>query len=134
MRWEEDDLGFITEVNDLDQVFRDLYNYQTERYLIPSRSPTNNLEGALVDFKRTHDNNDNLLILYYGGHGALETSSRDRPSRSIWRAKQKGGPRLGWSELQGVLDGAESDLFSIVALPPLLLKVLPREQTQRRRP
>ncbi|MCJ1330704.1 hypothetical protein MMC10_007390 [Thelotrema lepadinum] len=114
VRWEEDDLGTVNEINDLDNVFKDLYNYQTEQYLIPSRSSANELEGALVDFKRAHDSDDNLLVLYYGGHGALEASPSNRPGRSIWTAKQKGGPSVVWSDLQGVLERAEADVVFIL--------------------
>ena len=36
LRWQDDDLGTETEVTDLECVFRDMYHYRTERYLIPS--------------------------------------------------------------------------------------------------
>ena len=113
LRWEEDDLGTEKEIDDLEEVFRDLYHYETERYVIPSDDSTLQLEDRLNDFRRAHDSEANLLILYYGGHGALEKHS-DRPSRSIWKAKQKEGPHLVWSDLQGGLERAKADVVFIL--------------------
>ena len=111
--FEDDDLGTEAEINDLDQIFRDLYNYKTQRYLIPSHNSANRLENALINFRRSHDHEDNLLILYYGGHGTLEPY-HDWPIRSIWNAKQGGGASLVWSDLQGVLQRAAADVVFVL--------------------
>jgi tetratricopeptide (TPR) repeat protein len=113
LRWEDDDLGTETEVSDLEEVFRDVYHYNTERYLIPSVDPTTQLEYRLNDFRRAYDNGTNLLIIYYGGHGVLDYS-KQRPSRSSWQANQNGGATLVWSDLQGVLERAKSDVIFIL--------------------
>lgn len=113
LRWEDDDLGTETELNDLEDVFRGVYHYNTERYLIPSSDPTTQLEYRLNDFRRAHDNGTNLLIIYYGGHGFLDYN-KQRPSRSIWQANQNGGATLVWSDLQGVLERAKSDVVFIL--------------------
>ncbi len=112
LRWEDDDLGTEIELKDLEAVFRNIYHYSTERYLIPSVDSTTQLEYKLNDFRKAHDNGTNLLIVYYGGHGSLEYNKR--PNRSIWQAKQNGGPALGWSDLQGVLERAKSDVIFIL--------------------
>jgi tetratricopeptide (TPR) repeat protein len=113
LRWEDDDLGTEKETSDLEEVFRDVYHYTTERYLIPSDDPTTQLEYRLNDFRRAYDNGTSLLIIYYGGHGVLD-HSKQRPSRSIWQAKKNGGATLVWSDLQGVLERAKSDVLFIL--------------------
>lgn len=111
LQWKDDDLGTETEVNDLEEVFRDVYHYNTERYLIPSHNSAHQLEYKLNDFRRAYDNGTNLLILYYGGHGFLD---HGRPSRSFWQANLNSGARLLWSDLQGVLERAHSDVVFIL--------------------
>ena len=113
LQWEDDDLGTETEVNDLEKVFEDVYHYTTERFRIPSGDPTNQLEYKLNDFRKAYDNGTNLLIIYYGGHGLLEHRF-NRPGRSIWLANLNGGPKLVWSDLQGVLERAKSDVVFIL--------------------
>jgi hypothetical protein len=53
------------------------------------------------------------LILYYGGHGSLDVN-RQRPSRSVWQANLNGGASLVWSDLQGILERAKSDVVFIL--------------------
>ena len=111
LRWEDDDLGTKAELQDLEEVFREDYHYNTETYLLPSNDPTTQLEYKLNDFRRAYDNGTNLLLLYYGGHGFLD---HKRPSRSIWQAHGNGGATLAWSDLQGVLERAKSDVVFIL--------------------
>ena len=82
LRWQDDDLGTETEINDLEYIFRDIYHYRTERYLIPSSDSATQLEYRLNDFRRAYNHESSLLILYYGGHGSLDLNTQ-RPSRSI---------------------------------------------------
>ena len=70
--WEDDELGTITEMDDLDKLFRETYHYTTERRTIPSIKPYNSLEVTIVNFRNKFDSLDNLLIFYYGGHGVGE--------------------------------------------------------------
>lgn len=81
IRWAEDDLGTEKEINDLDKVFREEYNYSTERELIPSHDSHNTLEYMIARFRHNHDGPNNLLIVYYGGHG-----ERASDNKSIWAA------------------------------------------------
>ena len=112
LRWHDDDLGTETEITDLECVFRDMYHYRTERYLIPSNDSTTQLEYKLNDFRKAYDHESSLLILYYGVHGSLDR--KRRPSRSIWQANQNGGASLVWSDLQGILERAKSDVIFIL--------------------
>jgi hypothetical protein len=67
LRWESDDLGVITESNDLQHVFQDLYHYQVESYKIPDERPDTSLKRRILQFLE-HDRKDTLLIVYYAGH------------------------------------------------------------------
>lgn len=71
LSWEDDDLGVIDEVNDLQDVFRQTYNYETEVWKIPSKRAHNSLATRIVQFVADHDARDSLLVLYYGGHGLM---------------------------------------------------------------
>lgn len=115
LRWEDDDLGTESELDDLEDIFRNIYHYNTERYLIPSNVPSKELEYRLISFRLAHDNKDgtNLLIMYYGGHGSVRYSTAGG-SESIWRANLNNGATLVWSDLQGVLERAESDVVFIL--------------------
>ena len=113
LRWQDDDLGTETEITDLEYVSQDMYHYRTERFLIPSSDSATQLEYKLNDFRRAYNHESNLLILYYGGHGSLDFN-KQRPSRSIWQANRNGGASLVWSDLQGILERAKSDVVFIL--------------------
>lgn len=113
LQWQDDDLGTASEIQDLECLFRDTYHYKTEKYLIPSSDSATQLEYKLNDFRKANDHESNLLMLYYGGHGLLEVN-KQRPSRSVWQANLGGGASLVWSDLQGILERAKSDVVFIL--------------------
>ena len=70
--WAEDDLGVEFEVTTLTGVFQDTYQFSSvAKHKIPSRKPYSTVERILDDFKRSCSDRNNLLIVYYGGHGGL---------------------------------------------------------------
>jgi hypothetical protein len=74
LRWESDDLGVITESNDLQHVFQDLYHYQVESYNIPDERPDASLKRHILQFLE-NDAKDTLLIVYYAGHAKRHQSN-----------------------------------------------------------
>lgn len=77
LSWKDNDLGVIDEVQDLQGVFEESYQYTSvERWAIPSLKPHTKLEERLYDFKKEHSSIENLLIVYYAGHGFLDDSRR----------------------------------------------------------
>lgn len=75
--WEEDDLGCEAEALRLKGVFDDRFHITSTRYVsIPSTQPYGFVESELCDFKRDHSCKENLLIVYYGGHGGLDEYGR----------------------------------------------------------
>jgi hypothetical protein len=82
MSWLDDKLGVSREVDKLQDISRNQYGFNTERWLIPAndRSQLDLTENAL-EFLRDFDSKDNLFILYYAGHGYIND---DRESTWAW--------------------------------------------------
>lgn len=81
LRWKSDDLGVVTESNDLQLVFQDLYHYQVESYKIPDERPDTALKRRLLKFLE-NDAKDTLLIVYYAGHAKIHESH----TAPVWHA------------------------------------------------
>lgn len=82
LRWTEDDLNIQYELDMLRNVFDEQFRFATEQWNIPSQNPTRALQAKLYEFQNTHQREDELLILYYGGHGDADR----RRGPSIWAA------------------------------------------------
>ena len=82
LRWLDDDLEVQTEISKLQSVFANDFFFQVEQWQIPSMNPTRALQTKLYSFQEAHQDEKELLIVYYGGHGDADT----RRGRSIWRA------------------------------------------------
>ena len=68
LRWEED-LGVEADMLLLEKVFRDRYNYSTEKWVIPTvPNPSIKLSYQMASFLE-NAGPDHLLIVYYAGHG-----------------------------------------------------------------
>ena len=81
LRWEEDDLGTAAEIQKLQEVFQNSYHFMTESWQIPSVASYIRLNQKVLDFQMDKSEND-LLILYYGGHGINVPHHND----SVWAA------------------------------------------------
>ena len=82
LRWVDDDLQVQTEISKLQSVLANQFLFQVEQWQIPSTSPTRALQTKLYDFQEAYQDENELLIVYYGGHGDADP----RRGRSIWRA------------------------------------------------
>ena len=71
LNWEEDELGVNGELSKLQSVLRNLYNFYTEEWKIPSHRSHDSLAKKVTTFVEDYEGKDNLLIVYYGGHGAM---------------------------------------------------------------
>ena len=74
LSWEEDDLGVIDEISQLNVVLENNYHYETAQWKIPNTRSHNSLASRLTTFLNEHESKDNLLIVYYGGHGYMNDS------------------------------------------------------------
>lgn len=71
LSWEEDNLGVIKELTELRDVFENLYRFQTETWNIPTLESHNALAFRMMQFLNDFKADDNLLVVYYGGHGGM---------------------------------------------------------------
>jgi hypothetical protein len=85
IRWEDDDLGVLSEIRDLEQVFQHFYNYNVETYDIPNTMPQRALNQRVQEFLKYDEKNgdETLLIVYYAGHARRVHDSNEPP---IWFA------------------------------------------------
>lgn len=74
IRWEEDKSA-DQDVVALEKVFRERYNYQTDRWTIPTvPNPSIKLSVKMASLME-HARSDHLLIVYYAGHGYVGTDN-----------------------------------------------------------
>lgn len=67
LTWRDDDMNCKEkEVNALEQVFKDEFNYRTEQYEIPPTESDQSLFNRLNAFVRCYDSPSKLGIIYYG--------------------------------------------------------------------
>lgn len=71
LSWEDDNLGVIDEVIELEDVFRHTYRFEVEVWRIPTGRSHNSLAAKILGFLNDYESKDNLLIVYYGGHGYM---------------------------------------------------------------
>ncbi|KAL9015742.1 MAG: hypothetical protein Q9185_006882, partial [Variospora sp. 1 TL-2023] len=103
LRWAEDDLNVLEELTILKGVFETQFRFATEQWDIPSQNSTRALQSKLYDFQDAHQDENELLIVYYGGHGDADR----RRGRSIWAAYNRpNSPTITWSSLQHLLENA----------------------------
>jgi hypothetical protein len=85
IRWDQDRLGVAIELDKLQDVFRNSYGFNTERWMIPGNDDSHlNLTKKATDFLDDFDCEGNLFILYYAGHGFI---NEDRQSTWAWYAQ-----------------------------------------------
>lgn len=68
LRWEEDK-SVEKDLVELEAVLRDCYNYQTDKWTIPSvHNPSIKLSVQMASYME-NARPDHLLVIYYAGHG-----------------------------------------------------------------
>jgi hypothetical protein len=91
--WDEGGEGFKTECRDFLHFLTDVFHFQQkDEYPIPSTESHLSLgsfiSGCVVDINRqAGEDRPALLILHYGGHGAIDASDQNNPRhRAVWTA------------------------------------------------
>ena len=69
LNWLEDDLGTESELIEVEAVFKEHFDYTTERWKIPSKNAQHELFQKIASLTGQVDGQDRLLVIYYGGHG-----------------------------------------------------------------
>ncbi|KAL8958408.1 MAG: hypothetical protein Q9193_004529 [Seirophora villosa] len=110
LSWEDDQLGVISEVQELDDVLSQTYHYQVEQWRIPNTNSHNSLAFRLMEFLRSYASSEHLLLIYYGGHGSMND---DR--QCIWSCYETlDSPTVQWYGLQTILAHCESDTLILL--------------------
>ena len=67
--WEKGEEAFLEELNALEVVLRENYQFSTEIWPIRDEGPFEALSEKLMAFLKDDENSsETLLIIYYGGH------------------------------------------------------------------
>lgn len=74
------------------------------------------LRRVLGDFVDDYDDEDNLLILYYAGHGFVRDINPEQNELMGWRGPRESGytNKMLWNNVEYFLDGTSSDVLEIV--------------------
>ena len=84
LRWQDDDIGVAGEIDSLANLFR-LFNFVVWPYQIPSENSQAQLQLQIAQFiQRCGSDGENLIILYYSGHGGRNADGKS--SECVWSA------------------------------------------------
>lgn len=109
IRWEEDDLFVEPELRRLNNVFQD-YGFSTNIWEIPSRNSHLDLMMKTGQFLQSFDSDKNLFIVYYGGHGRI-----DSERQAEWTCKRDPSyAKVRWSAIQAAFAEAMSDTLILL--------------------
>ena len=53
----------------MEKIFREQFGFETKYFLIPSVNSDTGLLHTVTEFVHEYNSPDNLMIVYYGGHG-----------------------------------------------------------------
>ncbi|KAI1156002.1 hypothetical protein F4825DRAFT_362728 [Nemania diffusa] len=110
LHWDEDDLFVLPELEDLETCFQQDYNFETERFTIPSSNAHLDLMLKIGAMIKDHESTDTLLVIYYGGHARI-----DDARQSTWCASRSSdSPWLQWSAIQTLLERSLSDALILL--------------------
>lgn len=105
--WQDDDLGCKTEVDALAVVLLDNYGIPSESYGIPSQKPQTQLSQRLLSFDTKYDDNSELLIFYYGGHGGNTADDQ-------LELQSAGNASLRWRAIRDIIGASTADYLVIM--------------------
>ncbi|KAH7407907.1 hypothetical protein BKA64DRAFT_706308 [Cadophora sp. MPI-SDFR-AT-0126] len=110
LRWEQDTMGVQYELDDLAAAFAESYGFKTETWLIPSAQPHLALMGKAFKMVQDFGTKDNLLIVYYAGHGGMNSSRQP-----LWTCTgEPSSPYLQWYAIQTIFEQAEADVLLLL--------------------
>ncbi|KAH8661280.1 hypothetical protein BGZ61DRAFT_149318 [Ilyonectria robusta] len=110
IRWEEDELEVEWEMEELRKVFRDMYGFSTEQFLIPTQNSHRKLNHKALSFVEEHEKEDMLLLVYYAGHGVI-----NKARQSTWSCKpDRTYATVEWSAIQTLFEMAKCDVLLLL--------------------
>jgi hypothetical protein len=109
IRWEDDELGVQQELDALNDVLQG-YGFLTNVFLIPKLNSHWDLMRKTLDFIQDWDNDKNLFVLYYAGHGRINSA---RQAEWVF-GQDLNSPFVDWSAIQGLFGTAKSDVLILL--------------------
>ncbi|KAH8161133.1 hypothetical protein CIB48_g7109 [Xylaria polymorpha] len=116
LHWDSDDLFVLPELEDLEICLQQDYNFETERFTIPSSNAHLDLMLKIGAMIKDYESTDTLLVVYYGGHARI-----DDARQSTWCASRNlDSPWLQlttetrWSAIQTLLERSLSDALILL--------------------
>ncbi|PVH89064.1 hypothetical protein DL98DRAFT_648355 [Cadophora sp. DSE1049] len=110
IRWAEDTLDIKPELDALHDTFSQLYGFNTEIWLIPSSASQIQLTSMTCTFLQKFDEEGNLFIVYYGGHGTINSARQNM----WWCSRERDSPFVDWSAIQTLFGTARSDVLILL--------------------
>lgn len=109
LRWEED-TSVEHELVALEKVFREKYNYRTDKWAIPTvPNPSIKLSLQMAGFM-DNARSDHLLIIYYAGHGYVGADKQ-----LYWASNtREDACKLKWSGVRCLFEDASSDILLLL--------------------
>ncbi|KAF2877430.1 hypothetical protein BDV95DRAFT_146937 [Massariosphaeria phaeospora] len=127
VRWHEEvdafQKGHDEEIGKLRKLFHDRFHYEFEETkLDTSKKPQNTLNAAIAQHVASHDGPNNLLIVYYTGHGRLTEPANGEKRLVISATSGKQSNKKGrypatafWDIAEKpLLESAEADVLAIL--------------------
>ncbi|KAI9650691.1 hypothetical protein NHQ30_000713 [Ciborinia camelliae] len=110
IRWEESDIDAQPEFNALRSMFEICYGFTTDTWSIPSTHSHNKLMLQAINYIEKHGTEDNLIIIYYGGHAIMNNSRQ-----TTWSCNQDiSHASVRWSAIQSVFEESKSDVLYLL--------------------
>ncbi|KAK0108101.1 hypothetical protein ONS95_002922 [Cadophora gregata] len=116
LSWENEDpnLPVSQEIDKLYNVFRNLYQYETDRWTIPDDNCHYKLTEKIMDYvKPAEDSKTHLKIVYYAGHARL-TETRLLVWTSVRNYTKPKCPIVKWGGIQTILEEAPNDVLILL--------------------
>jgi hypothetical protein len=110
IRWEEDELGVQPEMGRLDNMFQ-TYGSKTNTWLIPNENSHLELMSNAINLLRASDNERNLFIIYYAGHGRINHA---RQAEWTCRGREPDFATADWLAIQSLFAKAKSDVLILL--------------------
>lgn len=103
-------MGVVLELDDLANTFRSAYGFETETWLIPTVKSLFALTTKALQTVQGFGDPDNLLIVYYGGHGLINDARQ-----GVWTCKSDlNQGSLPWHAIQPHFEQADCDVLLLL--------------------
>ncbi|CAD6448094.1 88532b95-296d-43b4-9bfb-982be07c9793 [Sclerotinia trifoliorum] len=110
IKWEESDIDAQPEFNALRTMFEICYGFTTDTWSIPSTHSHNKLMLQAMNYIEKHGTEDNLIIIYYGGHATINNSRQ-----ATWSCNEDiSHASVRWSAIQSVFEESKSDVLYLL--------------------